>query len=1064
MSLNKKEQIKLIESLTPDEKGIELVVDYLGAKVFPVAPIGKEKFDGFFEINRPRDIDGLFAYIIFDVTLTIKTAANRFKTLFDRFSNIKKMSGNNSIGQLDFLIIVGEKRLLIFDINEYSSRLDLSLEKLNRKTDKYNLKLESIRFSNVADKYTEDFFTDTTLEEFSKSLFRFPISDDKAFEIRTKKLRQELMVYITKHTKAQNILVEKVIHDDIDELDYTNRFHKEIISAVTDTLVLRQILVRILEGRYGYTEKEAHNAIKNLGLGSSLDNSISKKKNIDLDSEKELQNMKKPIDSIAEQMELFESVEIQEVEPDSDESINQLREDFINSYSVVYGGDLYVGDVAEAATQIELLLTPNEWSKMWHWTSNDNFDFDLADVSPSTIGEQYEQTMGNELKEKDGYLYYDKDKRDQKMKGAFYTQEKITEYILEESLGRKLREVLAELEQAPKSKKELIIDKFLSLKVADITSGGGSFLAGAVKRIGNCYNDILIAVNDERLIKKYSELDSKQSLQKYAVNSMVYGIDIDLKALIVSSFALGLETMYENSEQLPQLLGKTLLHTNSLVSAIDYENRTTFFKIYNSQIIELRQLRLLMLKNEVDFEVYNEKRQELQNIFLEQMLLKNKKLNKKILEDKLVEVLEINLTEVFFDEEGHLTEGFDVIFGNPPYISLQKFENKEKDLYKFLGGFETYEARGDIYTLFYERSIKLLKTSGYLGFVTSNKWMRAAYGKSIRNYLLEKTNPILLVDLGDNMFNATVDTNILIVEKSENQNILKVTDLSRASKDPKKRIENMSDYIKQNSQKTSFTLGNNWTILSSVEKSIKEKIEQNGIPLREWKININRGILTGLNQAFIIDKTTRQKLITQDPKSDQLIHPILRGRDIKKYGYTFAEQYVIYIPWHFPLENEKSIRGASLLAEEEFKKNFPSIYNHLFQYKELLSNRNKSEVNKRYEWYALQRYGSNYMDDFFKQKIVFSRIPGDSPCFAMDKQKMILNDTGYIITGENLEYLLAQLTSDLIWFAFKRFYMGGGIDKEFKLNNLLDLPVPKPGKMIELTVSEQEFIKSQYSR
>lgn len=118
--------------------------------------------------------------------------------------------------------------------------------------------------------------------------------------------------------------------------------------------------------------------------------------------------------------------------------------------------------------------------------------------------------------------------------------------------------------------------------------------------------------------------------------------------------------------------------------------------------------------------------------------------------------------------------------------------------------------------------------------------------------------------------------------------------------------------------------------------------------------------MTGYNEAFIINKTKRDELIKQDPKSAEIIRPILRGRDIKKFGYEFAELYLIYIPWHFPLHNDSSIQGASNEAERLFELKYPAVYNHLLLFKEQLSERNKSETGIRYEWYALQRWGANY--------------------------------------------------------------------------------------------------------
>ena len=139
----------------------------------------------------------------------------------------------------------------------------------------------------------------------------------------------------------------------------------------------------------------------------------------------------------------------------------------------------------------------------------------------------------------------------------------------------------------------------------------------------------------------------------------------------------------------------------------------------------------------------------------------------------------------------------------------------------------------------------------------------------------------------------------------------------------------MSDYIKQNSTEISFTNSENWVILNPIELSIKKKIEQYGTKLQDWDLSINRGILTGYNDAFIIDEATKNSLITADPKSAELIRPILRGKDIKRYTYNFANLWLIYIPWHFPLHNDPNIKGASVKAEEEFKKQYPAIYSYL---------------------------------------------------------------------------------------------------------------------------------------
>jgi len=185
--------------------------------------------------------------------------------------------------------------------------------------------------------------------------------------------------------------------------------------------------------------------------------------------------------------------------------------------------------------------------------------------------------------------------------------------------------------------------------------------------------------------------------------------------------------------------------------------------------------------------------------------------------------------------------------------------------------------------------------------------------------------------------------------------------------------------------------------------------------------------LTGCNEAFIITKEKRDELIKKSPNSAEIIRPILRGRDIKRYGYDFAGLYLLFIPWHFPLHLDTSITGASKVAENVFKEEYPAVYNHLKIYKNILSARNTAETGIRYEWYALQRWGANYWNDFFKQKIIFQEMVLE-PSFMFDCNGMFFClDTARIITGQNIDYLISILNSKLFFFAVKYFYGGGGL-------------------------------------
>src|SRR5690606_60372 len=188
-----------------------------------------------------------------------------------------------------------------------------------------------------------------------------------------------------------------------------------------------------------------------------------------------------------------------------------------------------------------------------------------------------------------------------------------------------------------------------------------------------------------------------------------------------------------------------------------------------------------------------------------------------------------------------------------------------------------------------------------------------------------------------------------------------------------------------NANLTEFNNSESWVVLSPIERQIKEKIERIGTPLKDWDIRINYGIKTGFNDAFIIDGAKRKELIEQDPKSAEIIRPLLRGRDIKRYSYEFADLYLLFIPWHFPLHGNQKISGASMEAENAFENQHPAIYNHLLNYKKQLSNRNKAETGIRYEWYALQRWGANYWEDFYKQKIIFQEMVQESS-FILDNK------------------------------------------------------------------------------
>ncbi|HEY0221209.1 MAG TPA: TaqI-like C-terminal specificity domain-containing protein [Lactovum miscens] len=1029
--------VQLIENFKATNRDINAFADFLGISISKIEST-RDTFenDKIFVLNRPQEMEGNFAYITTQSNLTPDTRANRFKLFFTEASAAMTEKGETS-QEVDFIVVVGVKSVIVFDSADYRRRLILTVDKLSRDNSKYLEKFNSLKASSLLEnkryKEDEDFGDIFLADEFKTDLFRFAISDDEQFVSKTRVLRLNFWKRIQEDFKCQKII--RMAFPNIEIVGDTSQYYGDVISAILDTLVLRYLLVRILEGRFGYTTEDARKYVTKIGLGTSIDKVLESKAQFNQQEIEEIISK-----SGNKQLDLFEIYPISI----NDKEVLEIQEEQSSYMEEVYGGDLYVSDIATAATQIEKTLSSQEYALIWSLTSSTNLDFDLADVTPGTIGEQYEQTLKMNLtKDNSGNWKYDYDNTQQRDLGAFYTNSKITDYIIEITLGKKLDEIKNEVLNASISQRAKILRAVLNLKIADISSGGGTFLAGAVRRLGDWYIELEKTPDIKPALKEVKEkaLSSLIDFQKYAVNHMIYGVDIDLKALIVSSFALTLESLGDVQDKLPELIGKSLIYQNSVISLVPEDKKLEWFESQNETIKTLLEEKKKWLSKKSN--KFLDKRGQLQQIFsaLAADYLATKKLSKEVLEkifsDKHMEVLEFNLPEVFFDKDGNYTGGFDVVFGNPPYIQLQKkeiFSDIEKEIYKKLGNFQSYEATGDIYSLFFERGIQLLKPQGRLGFITSNKYLRAGYGKSLRNYILENTNPYQLVNLGSGMFGATVDTSILAIEKSNNTNELHATDLVKRARSPKNRIENMSDYIEQHKLAVSFQKDESWTILSPIEESIKQKIETVGTPLKDWNISISYGIKTGYNEAFIISGKKRQEILDNCQSEDEkvrtaeLIRPILRGRDINRYSYEFADKYLITTYNSYTDSNGNRIPSIDI-------NNYLAVKNYLDKY--------WTEISKRQDKgdtpYNLRRCA--YMDDFNKPKLIWLELTDHSK-FTIDLENNFVLAGAFLMTSSknNLYSLLSFLNSKLIDWLFDQLCNSSGTGtnqwKKFVLERL----------------------------
>lgn len=202
--------------------------------------------------------------------------------------------------------------------------------------------------------------------------------------------------------------------------------------------------------------------------------------------------------------------------------------------------------------------------------------------------------------------------------------------------------------------------------------------------------------------------------------------------------------------------------------------------------------------------------------------------------------------------------------------------------------------------------------------------MRAGYGEKLRTFFA-KHNPIKLIDLGPGVFeNATVDTNIIFVQKANNRNQLQALTLQKQDK------EDISIALQTKGITLTKLTKDAWFIGSDAEQRLKEKIERIGKPLKDWDVNIYRGVLTGLNEAFIIDTAKRNEILAnckteeERERTEAIIKPILRGRDIKRYYYEWAGLWLIKIESGWTDKN----RGKKD-PEKFFKETSPAVYEHL---------------------------------------------------------------------------------------------------------------------------------------
>ena len=379
--------------------------------------------------------------------------------------------------------------------------------------------------------------------------------------------------------------------------------------------------------------------------------------------------------------------------------------------------------------------------------------------------------------------------------------------------------------------------------------------------------------------------------------------------------------------------------------------------------------------------------------------------------------------------------GFDIVIGNPPYVQLQSM-GKMSDIYAQCG-YQVYNKSADLYCLFVERGYSILKEGGLQSYIMPNKWMLSAYGKELRRFLAT-TNLQQIINFGDVQFFEGAATIVCIFVTKKGGIYTDVQALSLNNKTYHGDFANEVMAGLELYPHDEFGDGE-WSIQPRIHLNILKKMK-NGTPLKKMPINIYRGILTGYNDAFYIDEKTRQQLITEDPKSVDLIKPLLRGRDILAWYSSNNEQYQIN-----PHNGIQSKNLPPINIDEYF-----SIKQHLDKYYDKLAKRYDKGVTP----YNLRH--CDYIDDFSKPKIIYPNMTSVFP-FAYDEQGYMGNDKTFIITAQdesiNLKYLTAIFNSKLckLWIWYNCPELLGGT-REIRKVYFENFAIPDCG-------NQQEFIK-----
>jgi type I restriction-modification system DNA methylase subunit len=578
--------------------------------------------------------------------------------------------------------------------------------------------------------------------------------------------------------------------------------------------------------------------------------------------------------------------------------------------------------------------------------------YEFAVLPADILGQVYEQFLGKVIRLTSDHRAVVEDKPEvKKAGGVFYTPTYIVDYIVQNTVGKLLED------KTPK--------KAESLRILDPACGSGSFLLGAYQYLLDWHLKWYVADGPEKHTKaKRPALYSGQggawhlttAERKRILLNNIYGVDIDSQAVEVTKLSLLLKVLEDETDEtlnrqrrlfheraLPDL-GGNIKCGNSLIGPDFYDGK---------------QMNLMDTEEAQRVNVFD---------------------------------WQAEFPEIF------KAGGFDAVIGNPPYIRMENF----KDLKDYLKAkYTSHDERSDLYVYFIELEHKLLNSSGHFGMIVSNKFLRANYGKPLRDFLNKKATVDQVGDFaGLPVFQgATVRTIVLLTslkKKKECPVFYSPPPLTGKFY----AIANRTISVEQAISQTTYEIARDalaitgWSFAKTDASTLLARLHSDCISLEKYcDGQIGYGIKTGLEEAFVIDEKTKDKIIYRDKKTAEIIKPYLNGRDVRRYNITYKKIYLIY-----------TYHGIDI-------KQYPSVEEYLKPYKDKLQNRATKQ-----KWYELQQPQFNYVPYFDSRKIVFPDI-AIMPRFALDEMGYYGATTTFCIPRRD-KYLLGILNSRLSYFYF----------------------------------------------